>query len=155
MALHQSDYAKGSLIQPVPKGAGDAVMVRASFAVTAAIAEASGDIIEMIGLPPGCEVVDFIVDSDDLDSDGTPAILLDMGIMSGAWQDNDATRTCDDEFLDGSNVAQAGGVVRPTLATAFRVAKSDSWRSIGIKIATVADAGQAGTIGLTAIIASA
>lgn len=155
MAMYQTDAAKGFISPPVPMGAGEVVSFRQEFAVTAAIAEESGAIIEMLAIPPGCEVRDLILDTDDLDSDGAPAIVLDCGVMSGEWTDDDDTRTCDDEFLDGVTTGQAGGVVRPTLATAFRVTKTDAWRSIGVKVATVAATGQAGTLGLTVFYAAA
>ncbi|WP_421849920.1 hypothetical protein [Oricola sp.] len=155
MTLYHSTYASGAQVQPVPMGAGEVCRVRAVYAVTAAIAGAANDIIEMVGLPPGCEVVDVILDSDDLDAHGTPTIDVDVGIMSGAWQEVDASRTCGDEFLDGDTTPRAGGVARPSLASAFRVAKSDAWRGIGVKIAAAAATGQLGSIGLTVCYASA
>jgi len=91
-------------------------------------------------------------DGDDLDSGGSPAILLDVGVMSGKWGENDGGRTCADEFLDGVNTAQAGGVVRPTLKTAFRTSSGAENRSIGVKIATAAATPQAGVLGLTVTV---
>ena len=149
MALIQSDAAKGIIPITYPGAAGVVVAQRYTIEVPTSVVD--GDIIELGCIPPGCRVVDMILDSDDLDT-GTPAIVLDVGVMSGSWGDNDAARTCGDEFLDGVTVAQAGGVVRPTLAKAFRVDAAATARSIGVKIVTDAATAAAGTIGLTVLV---
>lgn len=152
--VHQSDAAKGLVDPPYPCKAGEMISFRQTFAVTAAIAGALADVIEMVPIPPNCRVSDIIIDTDELD-DGADAILVDVGVMSGAWGVKDDERTCGDEFLDGSNIAQAGGVARPVLTSAFRVAPTDTARSIGVKIATAANSGAAGTIGITVQYAAA
>lgn len=149
MALHQSDTAKGRIPIAYPSLAGQAVTQRFSFAVTTAIAGAAGDIIEIGAIPAGCRVTEIVLDADDLDTNGTPTITLDVGIMSGEFGQNDDDRTCGAEFFSGSTVAQAGGVARPTLKTAYRDTASTSVRSIGVKIAAAAATAAAGTIGVT------
>jgi hypothetical protein len=148
----QTEYAKGEEIAPTPANAGETVSYRATIAL------ATGDltlnnIIEMGPLPAGCEFVDAILDTDDLDT-GT-AIKLDVGIMNGdfgALKDSSGNaRTCGAEILAAVTTAQAGGVVRPTLATAFRIARSDVDRGIGLKINTAPGTAAAGTVGLTVI----
>lgn len=145
----QTEYAKGVEIAPTPDGADDTTSYRATIDL------ATGDltlnnIIEMGPLPAGCTLVDAILDSDDLDT-GTPAITLDVGIMSGDFGVVDGARTCGAEILSGVTTAQAGGVVRPTLASAFRIAPSDVDRGIGVKIKAAPATAQAGTVGLTVI----
>ncbi|MBO3760342.1 hypothetical protein [Ciceribacter sp. L1K22] len=152
MALIQSKYAKGIVTVPFPAFAGAVVGLR--FAHTLSAAPAANDIIELAPILPGLVPLDMILDSDDLDTDGTPAITLDVGIMSGVWGVNDGARTVGAEFFSGSTVAQTGAVARPTLKTAFRVAPSDTARSIGVKIATAADVFAAGEIGLTVLYAT-
>lgn len=153
MALKQTEHATGQICAPTPCGAGDVVSYRASIAL------ATGDltlnqIIEMGPLPANCDLVDVILDTDDLDS-GSAAIALDAGIMDGEvgelLDDSGDARTVDASILSAVTTAGAGGVVRPTLATAFRIARSDVDRSIGIKIHTAPATAQAGTIGLTVI----
>jgi len=73
--------------------------------------------------------------------------------MSGAWGDG-GVRTCGNEFFAASTTPQAGGAARPTAAAAYRVARSDQRRSIGVKINTAAATGAAGTIGLTVLQAA-
>lgn len=153
--LYQSDAALG--IDPVPYGsfAGGVVAKRYVVAVTAAMVGTINNIIEVAPIPPGHAVIDAILDVDDLDSNGAPALVLDVGVMSGDWQENDAARTCGDELFDGITTAQAGGLVRPTLAKALRIATANTARSIGVKMAAAAATGQAGTLGLTLITAPA
>lgn len=145
MAMKQSDAALGRVAIAYPSIAGHVVAQR--FSYTLATDTAEGTIIEMAPIPPGCRVIDMVLDAADLDS-GT-AILLDVGIMSGEWGVKDDARTCGAEFFSGSNVGQAGGAVRPTIASAFKQAASDTARSIGIKLATDAGTAILGEIGLT------
>lgn len=151
MGLTQSNHAKGIATAPYPGFAGQAVTHRFTVAIPADAA--LNDIFEVAPVPPGCRPVDIVLDVDDLDT-GTAAITLDVGMMSGDFGDNDDSRTCGAEFFDGIDTAQAGGVARPTLASAYRVPVAAKARSIGVKIATAADAGQAGTIGLTVTYAT-
>jgi hypothetical protein len=145
MTIHQSEAAKGRKPIPNPLQAGEVVSFRETFTVPADIVE--GDIIELVPLPNGCVLVDAILDVDDLDT-GTPAIVLDVGVMSGNWGDTAQDRTNGDELFDGITTAQAGGVARPTLATAFRIAATTNDRSIGVTIVTDAATAAAGVIGL-------
>lgn len=145
----QTQYASGQTVAPTPECSGEVVSYRATIDL------ATGDltlnnIIEMGPLPAGCVLVDAILDSDDLDT-GSAAITLDVGIMSGDFGVVDAGRTCGAEIFAASTAAQAGGVARPTLATAFRIARSDTDRGIGIKVKVIPATAAAGTVGLTVI----
>jgi len=153
MTIHQSNAAKGTEPIPYPSNAGEVIAKRYTFDVTAAIAGAAGDIIELAPLLEGCIIVDMVLDSDDLDSNGAPTMKVDVGVMSGAWGDG-GVRTCGNEFFAASTTPQAGGAARPTAAAAYRVARSDQRRSIGVKINTAAATGAAGTIGLTVLQAA-
>ena len=152
MALLQGDAAKGIIPVVYPSAAGEVVAQRYDYSALATLA--LNDVIEMAYLPPNGVLVDAILICDDLDTHASPTISLDVGIMSGDWGDNDGSRTCGDEIFDGSDLAQAGGVARPTAAEAFRIAKSESARSIGIKVATAAATAAAGTITLITFIAA-
>lgn len=152
MALIQSKYAIGTLMTPFPAYAGHVIAKR--FLHTFIAAPALNDILELAPIPPECRVLDMILTSTDMDSGGSPAILLDVGVMSGAWQDPDSARTCGAEFFSASNIAQAGGMARPTLRTAFEVAPASTYRSIGVKINTAAATFVAGTLGLTVFFAT-
>lgn len=150
--LHQSYAARGTIPVPYPSNAGQVVAARYSFDVPANVA--LNDIVELAPIPAGCRVVDMIADCDDLDSNGAAAVVIDVGIMNGAWGANDAGRTCGNEFFSASNLAQAGGTARPTDKGAFRTGSADYDRSIGVKFTTAPATGQAGTIALTVFLAA-
>jgi hypothetical protein len=136
----------------VPERASDVVAVRNTVAINK-VSEV-GDTYEMVILPANCVVVDMILDTDDLST--AADITLDVGIMAGEPYDATlANRTCAKEFFDASTVAQAGGVVRPTLKGAFRVAPTKADRSIGVEVAAAATATNTGTIGLTVLYRAA
>jgi hypothetical protein len=126
---------------PTSADGAEVLAVRATYSLAAALA--AGDIVQMMPLPAGFVPVDFILDSDDLDTNGTPTIAFDVGLI-------DTNGNVGQEVFAATPVAQAGGVVRPTAKTAFRVAPSDSDRMIAIKVATGPATGTtSGIIGLT------
>lgn len=145
--LIQSNAAKRNLGTPYPHYSGEVCAFRET--VTIPVTAAANDIFEILSLPPGCRPVDIKIDSDDLDTDASPTVTIDVGIMSGTFGDNDATRTVAAEFFSGSTVAQAGGVASPTLKGAYRVASSSSERAIGAKINAAGTTKAAGTFGIT------
>lgn len=154
MAHKQSSWALGQMASPYPSAAGDVCAVRTTYPALA------GDltlnmIFEMAAIPAGCRFVDAILDSDDLDSNGSPLITLDVGVMSGVFGDATQTRTMDASIIAADTVARAGGSVRPSLKTAFRQSASDQPQSIGVKVAAAPATAQAGTIGLTVFYVAA
>lgn len=148
MALIQSKYSKGIIVPPYPAFAGGVVAHR--FSHSFASAPSLNDILELAVIPAGSRVVDVIFDSDDMDTGTT--LSFDVGIMSGAWQENSGSRTIGAEFFSGSTIGQTGAVARPTLKSAFRTVRTAADRSIGVKIAAAATGFQAGEIGLTVLL---
>lgn len=109
--------------QPMPEASGHLVVAYPfSFALTAALA--AGDTIHVADLPSGMVPVDAVLVSDDLDTNGAPAIALDFGLEDD-----------DDCFLNNSTVAQAGGVARADQKAGFRVAPDDDKRQVLITVA--------------------
>ncbi|MBX3653200.1 MAG: hypothetical protein KF686_03380 [Ramlibacter sp.] len=100
---------------------------------------AASDVVEMVILPAGYVPVDAILATESLDSDGTPAITLDMGLISGTAGAADNARTCGNEAFAASAVGQAGGIARPTKASFALIAPTDADRGFGVKIGTAAD----------------
>jgi hypothetical protein len=147
----QTKWAKGIVNAPAPRAAEVCAVRYVHTLLTGQ--NVTGRIIEMGPLPAGCVVVDMILDADDLDTDGSPAVTIDVGLMSGSFgdPDPDGARTLGTEFFAASTVGQAGGLVRPTAKGAVRTTKSDVDRGIGIKIATQADVAQEGDIGDTVL----
>lgn len=147
MAIIQSDFAKGNKPTPYPSQAG--VVVAQRFYMTVPANAALNDILELGILPAGCRPVDATLDADDLDTNGSPLIALDVGIMSGKVGSTDGGRTCGSELLAASQIARTGGSARLATAAAFRITATDEERSIGVKIQAAAATGAAGVIGLT------
>lgn len=143
MAILQSLWATSQRAVPYADTSGDDVSQLFEFALPST-ALAANDIIELGVLPANHSVTDAVLVSDDLDSGGAPAIVLDVGIMSGDVGDNVSARTCGNELFSGSNVGQAGGVARATQVSAFTIASANDHRSIGVKVTTAAAAQTAG-----------
>ena len=99
---------------------------------------AVGDIIDLGLIPYTMTVTDVTLVSDDLDTNASPTLAFDVGVMSGTPGDTVSARTCGQEFFAASNVAQAGGVARMSKATGFRVDPVGYDRSVGLKITTAA-----------------
>lgn len=159
MALSFSKYTRGALRTSVPDS-GEVVAVRYKFALTTAILGAANDIVDLGVLPANCRVVDAVLDADDMDSNGTPTLAFDVGIMTGRPgdaldTDGVTARTCGNEFFAASTVGQAGGSARMSAKGGFRVAPVGYDRSIGLKIQAAAATPVAGEIGLTVFMQSA
>lgn len=143
MALIQSDWATRTRNTATAGCAG--VEVAQMFEVKLpAAALVANDIIELGILPAYNTITDAILVCDDLDTGGSAALAFDVGIMSGEVGDKDSVRTCGAEVFAASNVGQAGGVARATLASAFTIATADKDRSVGVKITTAAATQAAG-----------
>ncbi len=150
MSLIQSKYAKGQSGIPYPAFAGEVVAKR--FWHQLDVAPALNDILELAPIPNLTRPIQIILDADDLDT-GT-AITFDVGIMSGNWGDNDASRTIGNEFFAASTLLQGGGVATPTKKEAYRVFPALNDRSIGVKFTGTLTGFQAGIIGLTVLYAT-
>ena len=107
----------------------------------AAVALVIDDVIQMVKVPAGARVVDVILAVDDLDTDGSPAIVLDVG-------DGDN----DDLYILGSTKGQAGGVERMgvgivgTAPGVFKVYSAED--TVDIHVDTAPVAGGTGTLSL-------
>lgn len=135
-------------VQPTNYGdcAGDVVVNQFYIDVTAAQIDA-GNMFDVGILPANHTVVDMILIPGDLDS-GTPAITLDVGILSGDVGDATSTRTMGAEFFSASTAAQGGTAERMSLASGFKVLPTEADRSIGVKVVTDAATAVAGRIRL-------
>jgi hypothetical protein len=119
MALTKSNYRLGLFPMPISQGA-EVVSARAE--ITAAAAGA-GDIFSMLVIPEDHILVDLILDSDDLDSNGAPTITLSVGYLLGDESDLDVTANVNGDgaaFIVASTIAQAAGMARPTTKSLWR-----------------------------------
>lgn len=149
----QSNTAKGTNVAPTPAGAGEMVSYRAEIDLTAAQV-VDDQIIEMGPLPANCDLVDVILDGDELDTNGAPTLTANVGVMSGDFGVNDGARTVGAELMAvlAATMGTANGFVqRPTTVGAFRIARSNVDRGIGIHFTAAAATAAAGKLGLTVI----
>lgn len=134
MALFKSKQIGAGRQAPSPTEAVCAISVVGEVLTVAGMT--ANDVIEMVAFPAGTVPVDVTVVCEDLDT-GTPAITLDVGVLSGSYGDT-GTRTCGAEFLSASTIGQAGGMARANVPAGFLLGYSASDRSLGVKIGTAA-----------------
>lgn len=142
-----SDFSKGVLPMVTGDCAGDEVVQDYYIDVTAGQLTLNA-MFDLGVLPAGHTISDAILIADDLDTDATPAITLNAGIMSGTPGDAASDRTVGTELFSASTAAQTGVAERASAKTAFIILPSDSHRSIGVKVAAAPDAAAAGRIRL-------
>lgn len=147
MAIRASRFATNQLPTVTSRAAGDTIVQDYFIDLTAAQLVLN-DIIDLGILPAYHVVSDALLIPDDLDTNGTPLIALDVGIMSGVPGDTVTARTCGAEIFAASTAAQTGVVARPTLPSAFKILATEADRSIGVKIQAAPATGAAGRIRL-------
>jgi hypothetical protein len=135
MATILSDFAKRVRNTINGDCHGDVVVNR--FFVDLLVADlVANNVIDLGILPAGHTITDAVLLPDDLDTNGTPTITLDVGIMSGTPGDGVSARTVGAEMFSASTAAQTGAVAAMTLKTGFTLTASAADRSIGAKIVT-------------------
>ena len=97
MATFTADEAAATAPAKGEGMSGNCKVVVAEYEITAALA--LNDVVQMVKVPAGAIVSNVVLATDDLDTNGTPAIVLDVG---------DGGDT--DRYIDGSTVGQAGGI---------------------------------------------
>lgn len=130
MADYKSDAAENRRPSITVTGVGQATVNSGIYTVATALA--ATDTVALCKLPAGHVPVDFILDSDDLDTNGTPTITLKAGLIGTA--DNGA-------FFAADTVGQTGGVKRLDLAAGRRIAATDADRLIGVTVVAGAATG--------------
>ena len=144
-----ADYEAAAVKTGAPivtaRGAGEVIANMGTVEVDAELA--ANDTVALAWLPAGHVPVDVILEADDLDTDGTPAITLTVGILNAARDD----LTANTDFLTASTAAQAGGAVHADNVKGLQLASSTSDRVIGAKVITAADVPAAGTLKLTVL----
>jgi hypothetical protein len=113
---------------------------------------ALNDIIDIGTLPANHVVSDMIIDTDDLDSNGTPLMAIDVGVLSGTPGDVISARTMSNEFFAADTTIRTGGISRMTKSAGFRVAATQADRSIGVKIQAAAATQASTTTGKVRLI---
>lgn len=154
MALFQSNQVKAQKAIPASLDGVATIAITGEFTVPAGLA--ANDIIEFGGLPAGHIPVDIVVNFPDADSNGTPTIAFDSGLITGRFGDPVlGSRACGNEFFAASTAAQAGGVARLSKSLSG-VAPSLQEKGWGLKVSTgAATLATGGTIRATLFVAPA
>ncbi len=130
-------------------------------AVRYAISLATGDLalndIGAVGiLPAGHVPVGLLVDSDDLDSNGTPLLVASVGVLNAAGDDLSAAAADGGAaWGTGLTVCQTGGQVSVESKALSRVTATGADRRIGVKFTAAAATAVAGELGLTLLYRAA
>ncbi len=120
---------------PEPTGGVSPVVVVGEFITTSA-SLALNAVIEMGGIPADTVPVDYIIAAEDCDSNGTPLVQIDAGILSGLYGKNDDARTIGQQFGATLNTLRNGGVHQNAVSAGLLLAPSNVDRGFGIKIVT-------------------
>lgn len=137
MALHQSKQVKAKNAVPGSRDGVAVIAITAEFVVPAGLA--LNDVIEMHGLPAAHIPVGLDVHLPDMDSNGTPLLTLDAGILSGRLGDPDNARTCGNEFFAADTTARTGGIAKANKSLAgIAPVAGNADRAWGLKVAAAA-----------------
>ncbi len=141
MALFRTLVAQR--IKPLSVGASvDGYPVRIEHDFTSAITTA--DVLELCTLTPGTEVLDWAIDSDDLDSGA--GLAFSVGVLNTG---KTALVSAAGTYVTGSTIAQTGGLLRAASINHIRFGATQTDRTLGL-IPTVNAAGFTnGRIGIT------
>lgn len=114
--------------------ASNSIPVYASFSLTSA--PALNDLIQMMTIPAGATICSVVLDSDKLDSNGTPTIKFDVG-----------DGTVANRYLAASTLPQQGGAAVANVAAAYGYQYTSN-TPLYVKVNTAAATFQAGTVRL-------
>ena len=146
MATYYSDAYGGPNNLPVSRKYQETGVwsVSAEFTLTAALD--AGDVIKMCPTVAGSRVKDLILTSTDVDTDGSPAIIYDVG---------DADGTPDpDRYIDGATIGQTGGMARMSAVAGMNYRfQADGSIDVTVPVAPATGA-TTGTIKLTVLLAA-
>ena len=102
MATYKSSQVSSALVRGNWRGADFTI-----FGEVTPTSAAVGDIYQVVQVPNGYSVESVILDCDQLDSNATPTLTLEVGDSTTAAR-----------FITGSTVGRAGGVQYPNVAGA-------------------------------------
>jgi len=143
MANYESNMAGEKAPAKSPHSAGE-VYVSDGY-IDLATAIDLDDIIELCKLPPNCVPLDFVLESEDLDSGAN--LTLTAGIVNTAGDD---LETNHDFFVD-SDVGQAGGFQAKEFVAASwdnlrQVISTSEPKIVGLKVTTAPAGGGVGAV---------
>ena len=145
---NSNDYLTGRKPVPTPQGA-EVVACRFPIDLVAADLDAN-DCGAVAILPAGCVPVGLIVDSDDLDTNGTPTIAASVGPVNAGATDLSSV------WASSIASGQAGVAANPVLSTAaLRMSPAATETRIGVKFTAAAATKAAGQLAVTLLYRAA
>lgn len=96
-------------------------MAFGSYTTVSGTTLADGDVINLVKVPKGARVVELKLSSGDCDSNGTPAVIFDVGDTDDA-----------DRYIDGSTVGQTGGSLNSNAYDPYHAYTADSYISVTV-----------------------
>ena len=144
MALIQSDVATGKKAVPQPF---DATVALVPVDVNLVNALAANDIIELVDLPPGVQLLDYDIVAPQLDSNGSPTLAFSLGVLTS---DKSDLGTAYETGLTFGRTA-SGSISRAGNASAAQAARTSS-RKLGLKVTTAAATAASAGKSFTAIL---
>lgn len=147
-----SKFASSQLSTVYADGAGE-IIVNQFFIDLTVGQVVNGNFFDLGVLPAYHTIVDMILIPDDLDSNGTPTVTLDVGLVSGTPGDATSNRTIGAEFFSADIGVRTGALSRMSLVSGFKVIATETDRSIGVKISAAAATAAAGRVRVLAFMA--
>ncbi len=146
MATILSPFASNQIATLVGDCAGDVVVN--DFYVDLAVGDLLlNNVIDLGVLPGGHTVTNAFLIADDLDTGGSPAITVDIGLMTGTPGDSVSVRTVGAEMFSAANAAQTGAApVQMSLKSGYTIMANQADRSIGVKISAAPATAAAGRL---------
>jgi hypothetical protein len=129
---------------PIGDEAGEESITRVVFPLVTALV--AGDVIDMAILPADQLPTGFVADFDALDSNGTPTMILNLGLITGIPGDTQSVRSVGQQFLANDVVARAGGISRLSRVQGARITGAPVDRSIGFYVGTAAATAVTGSL---------
>lgn len=131
MPKYQSDVASGRKSVPQPF---DASVLTVPVEVSLpTVPLAANDVIELLGLPPGVQLLGVELVAPQLDSNATPTLAFALGVLNAAG--TDLATVYDSGLKPG--VGAAGSAVSAN-AAALAVASRDAVRKLALKVSAAA-----------------
>ncbi len=126
MAAFKTKTAQGLTPMVLPDSGGDRVVsIPVDWSTAGA---ATNDTIELCDLPAGTALDDYVIQTDDIDSNGTPTAAFSFGEMNAAKTDVTTA------YVTGLTIGQTGGIARAVTGSTHRT--SVAARTLGLKVTT-------------------
>ena len=143
MAKYTANMAGEKAPAKSPHSAGEVYVSDGYIDLTTAIV--LNDLIELCKLPPNCIPLDFVLESEDLDTGAT--LTLTAGILNAAGDDLAANHN----FFVDADVGQAGGIkAKEWIAASFdnlrQVISASLVKIVALKVTTAPTGGGVGAV---------